>query len=365
MLTDYTISRLSIPDKSCIHTYYDIPVESPDGRRIAFFAFDADVPGPGKVYISGMDGSDPEEVGRVTIGIGHTGGSVSWADNDRIAYSADPRLDHGSTVYSLSTGKTCQLTNQLRSMDAQGKHGVMLMELRNETEGVSSRQHLDLWDSERGEAAPFLEIYQAHALLDQSDQVDVSTLNFQNPKWSPDGKYMLVVLSNQWFRKKRNPGLKPPIHALFVLENATKNLFCLGRIGHHPMWMPHSQSIIAFDWDQHQNQRIIEYPIDRTGSRVMIDSIPGIHVVPDPSGRYLVLDMFDHPYPNQAAIVLLEIATGRLETLCTGQHHDFDHMTGSHPHPQFSRDGKRIYFNISDTKRPQLYALEINDRLIQ
>jgi len=38
---------------------------------------------------------------------------------------------------------------------------------------------------------------------------------------------------------------------------------------------------------------------------------------------------------------------------------DTTHETGVHPHPVWSRDGERVYFNVAETNVPHLYAIDL------
>ena len=45
--------------------------------------------------------------------------------------------------------------------------------------------------------------------------------------------------------------------------------------------------------------------------------------------------------------------------LAEGRHEACDHISGCHPHPQWSRDEDRVFFNMADTGVPQVYEVRL------
>jgi hypothetical protein len=98
------------------------------------------------------------------------------------------------------------------------------------------------------------------------------------------------------------------------------------------------------------------------GTTVKYRDVSGDHPSVSPDGRLVVTDTimtsFDGPR-NEWGVVLADAKGGGQIVL-----HHFDNSHGakswrvSHPHPVFSADGKRIYFNVSSGKWTQLYVAE-------
>ncbi len=62
---------------------------------------------------------------------------------------------------------------------------------------------------------------------------------------------------------------------------------------------------------------------------------------------------------GEGAIVLLDVKSGGEEELVGMKLPDTTHETGCHPHPVWSRDGSRVYFNSTDCGTAQLYAVDL------
>ena len=137
-----------------------------------------------------------------------------------------------------------------------------------------------------------------------------------------------------------------------------KFLFMNERWG-HPSWHPDSRAILetagrVFDGDTGKATRIPDYK-----------AYSGDHPSFSPDGRLYVTDTTTNGEPfggdkSTWAIVVGDVRTGKRVVV-----HRFDNSKGarswrvSHPHPAFSPDGKRIYFNVSDGPWTRLHVAEV------
>jgi len=124
----------------------------------------------------------------------------------------------------------------------------------------------------------------------------------------------------------------------------------------HPAWHPDSRTVLEVDG------QVID---GSTGQAKLIPNhprLPGTHPSFAPDGRLFTSDTqcrvepFAGP-PGFWAVVAGDARTGECVLV-----HRFDHSQGakswrpSHPHPIFSADGKRIYFNVSDGQWTRLHV---------
>jgi hypothetical protein len=132
-------------------------------------------------------------------------------------------------------------------------------------------------------------------------------------------------------------------------------LFIRGKWG-HPSWLPDSRTIlqpggVLIDSNDGSIRRIRGLPVFR-----------GSHPSVSPDGRLFVTDTMLEAFggaKGQWGIVVGRVDGGDYVII-----HRFDNSRGarswrrSHPHPSFSRDGKRIYFNTNSTEWTRLYVAE-------
>jgi len=363
MRSDLKITQLSRGDGPAVHYYYDIPVEEPGGKRIVYYEFDGDqIPGPGKVMVARADGSDPQEVGRGEESIGHVGAQAHWAGTGRIAYSPRQQSAGNATLVDLESDDRQELPYAIRSYSEAREVGAMIGGGggHGATKDLSRVQTLRLWDAQSDAIRTRLTAEQAHAIHPQHDRFEPDKTNFQNAKFSPDGSHLFVVFGTEVYRNSAKDPDYPSIKCLLLMRTDGEEVAYLSEFGHHPMWMPDGSAIVAFERDrERETQHLMRYPLDGSAPEMFLENLPGIHATLDRAGRRLVTDVFAHQLAGKARIMLVDVATGERQTLAEGVHEQADHLTGSHPHPQWSRDESRIFFNMADTGVPQLYAVRL------
>jgi len=125
----------------------------------------------------------------------------------------------------------------------------------------------------------------------------------------------------------------------------------------HPAWSPDSRTIVEtsyhlFDSDDGKSRQLPGLPAPH-----------GDHPSTSPDGRLIVTDTTLDVFGGDAKEwgVIVADARGASHVVI----HRFDNSHGasswrrSHPHPVFSPDGRRIYFNVSSTRWTQLYVAEV------
>ena len=126
----------------------------------------------------------------------------------------------------------------------------------------------------------------------------------------------------------------------------------------HPGWTPDSHHIfevgnIIIDTDS---------PAFKYAKLKDVPSPRGSHPSVSPDGKLMVTDGISEPFggrPGEWGIVVGDMNGGRWAML-----HSFDQTKGAKswrrndPHPVFSADGKRIYYNVSDSEWSRLFVAE-------
>ena len=145
----------------------------------------------------------------------------------------------------------------------------------------------------------------------------------------------------------------------------------------HPSWKPDSRHITemhytVFDSDDGSMRANPGMPTKAARAKAVAEGKPlpefplrdvsGDHPSVSPDGKLVVTDTIMTSFGgarNEWGVVLADTnGTGQIVL------HHFDHSRGakswrvSHPHPVFSADGKRIYYNVSDGEFTRLFVAE-------
>ncbi|MDA3962703.1 MAG: hypothetical protein PF961_18105, partial [Planctomycetota bacterium] len=357
MDTTYPTIRIGDPDRATLHAYYDVCPESPDGSQLVCFSFDDAVPGPGRIETRQRDGSGCQIHGRCH-GIGHVGGFTHWHDNHTLAWVDSPdakRSDSGSTIANLATGTQHALPGRIRQFHLATRRGLVL-ELGDEPNPHALWRTVLITD-DHGRAQAQLDLTRAAACHPDQDRMPpISELNVMNAKWCPDGSHFLVVLTDQLFCAAT--GARPRRIKCLVMADATGNeVQFLGDFSHHPAWTPDGAGVIAYRTRAEGDQDLLRYHLDGRAPELLIAQAPGTHASMAADQRSIVTDVMRD---GGGQIVRLDLTqNGAQEVLANFTHGARDHLHGHHPHPVFSHDGSRVYFNAADDGICALYALEL------
>jgi hypothetical protein len=351
MNSTYNLTRISDGCRAAIHSYFDLCPESPDGARVVYFQFDDSVPGPGGVVVAQRDGSEPRVIASGIAGHAHTGAYQQWVGDNAIAYASGEQDGGGSVVVTLSDGAAHECRHWIRMYSPAS--GVGLSYGRRGDSGEPAVSRVDWrsgdtrWLFDRSDALAM------HPLRERRLQREPIT--FKHTKWAPDGQRFFCVLSNEPYIWSHPGELR--IKSLYLANADGSGLRYLTEFGHHPMWGQDSACVYYFERDG-ASQSLVVHPLDGAAPRVILAGIAGVHATLSPDQRRVVTDIFGWPEPGRGAVVLYEVADGRRVTLAEFELPDTTHQTGCHPHPVWSRDAGRVYFNAPTDGRPHVWAVE-------
>jgi hypothetical protein len=147
---------------------------------------------------------------------------------------------------------------------------------------------------------------------------------------------------------------------LVFFDIANDRLLAMREKWGHPAWHPDSRQVIEvgnllIDSNDGKVQRIPDEP-----------SLRGCHIAVSPDGKLFVQDgLLDTlgGKPGEWGIVVGDIRGKHYQIV-----HRFDNTHGAkswrvnHPHPVFSADSRRIYFNVNSGDWTQLYVAEAGSR---
>jgi len=144
----------------------------------------------------------------------------------------------------------------------------------------------------------------------------------------------------------------------FVYDLVNKKFLGLYEQWGHPSWSPDSTGIL-------EKGIVVQDLASKTVRRYAVGS-PSDHQGLSPDSKLYVADAQiskrETGKPNEWGIIVGSLETNEFATI-----HRFEHVNGAtswrspHPHPVFSADGKRIYFNASKDGWTRLYVAQVGD----
>lgn len=354
----YSIHQVSAGANPAMHAYMDICPESPDGTKITYFEFEDKVPGTGRVVIANRDGSDPKYISERIKGHDHDGARQQWMDNDRVIYGIED--EESSLIFDLADKSTRKVKGQIGMVSEIHGFGLSHNNYPASRYKGDDRRPAEviLMDIEQGSIKTLLnkqEMLEIHPLRNIIESPEYEGLGvFKHPKWSPNGSQLFWV----YMLELKKTGRKVVKSALLT-DRDGKRISYVSEIGQHPMWYT-ADSLLSYvrrdGFDHTENpsaQDIMEHPIDGSPGKPIVSEAIGIHGSSSPDRRYFATDVFDWPEQGTHAVLLYDIESGDYRVLARMKTENGDRKNSMHPHPSWSRDGQRIYFNgsIDGTRR--------------
>lgn len=345
-----------------IHSYFNTCPESPDGTQVLFYSSVTTKGHAGEIHmVNRKTGEEKTLVTNIETEDAHRAACQQWLSHGkRIAFHG---LRDGTWfvgAVDLDTGKERLLAKDRLSSWGQATGDVVPLYGRHWDPGEHT--NLELCNAATGEIKTVL---------------TAQAVKEKYPEWTGKafkGKPFIIffpVLSpkaDRVFFKLAAPGITrdPRSGAAsqrlgLVCYSLSENRFLYQseRWG-HPSWHPDDRTIVEtsftlFDSDNGKGTRLPGLPSPR-----------GDHPSASPDGKLIVTDTTMDKFGGDEKSWGIVLADAR-----GGNHlliHQFRNDGGarswrrSHPHPVFSADGKRIYFNVSDGPWTRLYVAEVGGK---
>ena len=352
------------PGRHTIHTYYLTCPESPDGSRVLFFAATTPEGEHGDLVVLDRASGRETVIARgIDTEDAHRAACQQWISGGRrIAYH-DVKAGRWSVhVVDLET-----LADRKLAEDRQlcfGRASDDWLPIYGCHWKPGEHRDLELLNAATGEirtALSITDVERDHGPWLAKEFTGQPTSIFF-PNISPDGKRV--------FFKMASPGRDGAAN-LFKSENAShrQGLLVYDLESRRPLFMSEKWAHPAWAPD---SRRIIErghffYDLENGGDVIQMPGLPAMSNHPSvaPSGQLFVtdglLDSVGGPRGHWG-IAVGDTRGHQFQVL-----HRFDNSKGAttwrknHPHPIFSPDNRRIYFNVNETNWTQLYVAEASD----
>lgn len=350
------VAPVSGPDHHSIHAYYTTSPESPDGRSVLFYASSTADGHEGQLRVRDRaTGKERVIAGGVATEDAHRAACQQWASGGRrVAYH---------TV--LTTGEWV-----VNVVDVDGGPERTVARGRQLGFGRPSADVVPVygphWDPGKHRGLELLDVasgaIRATALTPEmirtaypewvAEVFGDRPISVFFPVLSPDLTRAFFKVATPAGGDFRSPRASDRAGLLCYDLRAEKLLSLTTRWG-HPSWHPNSRDVLDV------GGMVIDSGTGRARRLPGAWKFPGSHPSFSPDGTLFATDTSIDGLKGHWAVVVGDVRTGESVVV-----HRFDNSQGarswrrSHPHPAFSPDGQRVYFNASDGRWTRLHVVE-------
>jgi hypothetical protein len=337
-----------------IHAYFNTTPESPDGRFVLFYCSATPNGELGELRIvERATGNQRVIASNITTEDAHRAACQQWASQGKRIVFHDLRGGHWLVAaIDTESGKERILARDRQVAWGQPQADVVPVYGCHWNPG--EHRDLELVDLRNGSVTKVLSAGAVREMYPDwiAKRFGERPVSIFFPVLSPDLKRIFFKMASPGGGDYRSSKASQR-EGLIVYDLAQSRFLMMRETWGHPAWHPDSHQILEvgnllIDTATAQAKRIANMP-----------GFKGSHPSVSPDGKLFVTDCTEGGSEKSYAIVV-----GRIDG---GDHvviHRFDGSQGakswrrSHPHPVFSPDGRRIYFNVSDSPWTRLHVAE-------
>lgn len=341
-----------------IHSYFNTCPESPDGRSVLFYRSTTANSHHGEIRVRDRaTGAERVLATNINVEDAHRAACQQWVSNGRrIVFHGEREGDWFVAAVDVDSAKERVLATGKLSGWAQPNAG--LVPLYGPHWNPAALRDLELLNVETGEIKTALTAAAVKAaypeLIEKSFGDKPFSIFF--PILSPDGSRVFFKLASPAGGDARSKAASLRLGLVCYSLAEQRFLFQRGKWG-HPAWHSDGRTIVEtaftlFDSNNGEYRRIPGLP-----------AVRGDHPSASPDGKLIVTDTTLEKFGGTEKEWGIVVANAR-----GNEHviiHRFDNSRGakswrvSHPHPAFSPDGRRIYFNVSSGPWTTLHVAEV------
>lgn len=350
------------PGRHTIHTYYLTCPESPDsgGSRVLFYTSTVPSGEHGDlVVLDRATGKETVIARDIHTEDAHRAACASWTCNgQRVAYH-DVKNDRWSVhIVDLATGK-----DMIAATDHQvcfGNPTGDLVPVYGPHWKPGDHRGLEFLNARTGEVKqvlPITVVEQKYGDWLATEFAGKPTSVFF-PNISPDGTRVFWKMAAPGTSEDYKSKAASHRQGLVVYDLKNQQFLFQRNTWGHPGWSADSKKIIEVG--------NIYFDLEKHGEMVRMPDLPrlgGCHPAFSPDGKLFVQDGPLGPLEKtkgEWGVIVCDVRGGQYVVLKR-----FDNSKGAktwrknHPHPIFSPDGKRIYFNVNEGDWTQLHVAEL------
>ena len=348
-----------VPDagRHVIHSYFNTCPESPDGSKVLYFSSTTRDGQHGDVCIRDRaTGEEKVIASDLNVEDAHRVACQQWVSKGRrVVYHGERKGEWFVAVVDLDTGKERVLAHN--QLSCWGRPDADMVPLYGPHWNPGAHRDLDLVNVVTGEIHTVLTVDAVRAAYPEwfGKNFGGKNASIFFPILSPDLQRVFFKMAVAGNGDPRSTGASER-QGLVCYSLAEKKFLYMHATWGHPSWHPDKQTIVElgnqlFDSNTGKSQRIPGIPIFR-----------GDHPSASPDGRLIVTDTTLGKFGGKETEWGVVVFNPKGNDHVIIDRFDNSHGAGSwrrsHPHPVFSADGRRIYFNVSSGPWTQLQVAE-------
>jgi len=354
------VSVVSPHERHSIHSYYVTSPESPDGLSVLFYSSTTTSGHEGEIRIRNRQSGEETVVARgVATEDAHRAACQQWLSNGRrIAFhNVIGDAEWIVSAVDVPSGEVRTLARGRQVGFGAAAHD--LVPLYGPHWNPGEHRNLELLDVATGEIHP-TRLTAAAVRLNYSEWVNRQfgdkPISVFFPVLSPDLSRVICKIATPaggHFRSSQASAR----YGLIGYDLDRDDFLFLNEQWGHPAWHSNSRDLME------TARRIIDSSTGKV-RRIPGDArFRGDHPSFSPDGRLFTTDTLSEGFGGPKGhwdVIVGDVETGEIVTV-----HRFDNSRGarswrvSHPHPVFSPDGRRLYFNVSDGPWTRLLVAEV------
>jgi hypothetical protein len=345
-----------------LHAYFNVSPESPDGRFVLYYASSAADGHVGEVrLLERATGADTLVSSGVVVEDAHRGACQQWVGTDgrHVAWHdcRDGEWVVCATDVATRTTRVLAVGRQLGFGTVHGR--CVLLYGRHWNPGP--HRGLETADVETGEVAPLVSV---DALLAAHGAFVARTFGGRPvslffPVAAPDGgRLFFKIAAGAGGCDFRSPAASVRQGLVFFDVHAAR-VGALREAWGHPAWRPDSASLVEMEDVAVSCADGADAPLAHAFPRLL-----GSHPAVSPDGRWLAKDG-ELPValaraPGEWGVLLCCLASGAWRVVArSAEDAGAASWRRNHPHPVFSADSARLYFNLNNERCTRLWVAEV------
>jgi len=355
-----------VPNRHSIHTYFNVSPESPDGKYVLYYTSITPEGHTGEIRIQERaTGREKVLVRNLDCEDAHRVACQQWVSHGRKVLFHD--LRNGEMVAAtvdIDTGKERVLAKG--RMVSWGQPDSDWAPIYGTHFQPGKYTDVELLNVQTGEIRTLVTGKQVRAAYPEQIRKIYGEKEISTPfgTLSPDGKLIFFKLSAaddkyvplpegqlKWPRSYQSDR-----EGLVCFDIEHSKLLFFRRDWGHPAWDPSSKKFINVPNVMIDAHTGVETPIPN------LPKFPGQHLSVGPDGTLFVTDTQLTPFggsKGEWGVAVCDTRGGNWTMIAKFQGAEgATTWRKNHPHPSFSADGKRIYYNVNSGKFTQLFVAE-------